>query len=220
MEPRLPDFFLVGAVKAGTTALHLFLDQHPEIALLAVDIQMPRMDGIEFVAEVRKRPNVADIPVVFISAASEAATVRRAVALKPAGYILKPVLEPSRVLDRVDAALRSSASILEDSDETCRRLGINTKTHVVMLEALAAQVIEARPALERGPNDDDLIGTLIESTGQLGAVRLASKLAEFPENRDVSGVLHETDALLGELSLRGIRPAQEWKQEPLSPAHT
>jgi hypothetical protein len=29
--PRLPNFFLVGAPKAGTTALYRYLDQHPEI---------------------------------------------------------------------------------------------------------------------------------------------------------------------------------------------
>ena len=31
-----PTFFVVGAVKAGTTALHLFLDQHPEIYMSPV----------------------------------------------------------------------------------------------------------------------------------------------------------------------------------------
>lgn len=33
---RLPDFFVVGAVKAGTTALHLFLDQHPGVYMSPV----------------------------------------------------------------------------------------------------------------------------------------------------------------------------------------
>ncbi len=36
MEYPLPGFFVVGAVKAGTTALHLFLDQHPEIYMSPV----------------------------------------------------------------------------------------------------------------------------------------------------------------------------------------
>jgi hypothetical protein len=30
-RPKLPDFFLVGAPKAGTTALYRYLDQHPGI---------------------------------------------------------------------------------------------------------------------------------------------------------------------------------------------
>lgn len=32
----LPDFFIIGAAKAGTTALHEYLDQHPEIGMSAV----------------------------------------------------------------------------------------------------------------------------------------------------------------------------------------
>src|ERR1019366_5553478 len=30
-SPRLPDFFVVGAPKAGTTSLNRYLEQHPEI---------------------------------------------------------------------------------------------------------------------------------------------------------------------------------------------
>ncbi len=36
MEHPLPNFFVVGAVKAGTTALHLFLDQHPQVYMSPV----------------------------------------------------------------------------------------------------------------------------------------------------------------------------------------
>jgi len=28
---RFPNFLIIGAMKAGTTALHFYLDQHPEI---------------------------------------------------------------------------------------------------------------------------------------------------------------------------------------------
>ena len=31
MESRFPDFFVIGAARAGTTALHLYLQQHPEL---------------------------------------------------------------------------------------------------------------------------------------------------------------------------------------------
>jgi hypothetical protein len=33
--PALPTFFIIGAPKAGTTSLHLYLDQHPEIQMSA-----------------------------------------------------------------------------------------------------------------------------------------------------------------------------------------
>jgi Sulfotransferase family len=34
--PRLPNFFIVGAPKTGTTSLYLYLDQHPEIYMAAI----------------------------------------------------------------------------------------------------------------------------------------------------------------------------------------
>lgn len=207
----------VSVAEDGIEALEL-LEQHPEVGLLAVDVHMPRMGGIELVTEVRKRSSMAETPVIFITGEAQAATVRKAVALRPAGYILKPILEPSRVLERVQAAIRSAPSILEDEDETCRRLGIAPRTHSGMLEALAVQLIEARPGFEIGEHEAEVTEALMESSGQLGAARLASKLAEASENRDVSGVLHEIDAVLGELSLRGIRPAQEWKKQSPTPS--
>lgn len=193
------------------------LERSPETGLLAVDVHMPRMGGIQFVSEVRKRPNVAHLPVIFISGESEAATVREAVALNPAGYILKPILEPSRVLARIEAAIQSSPRVLEESGVTCKRLEVDLRTLTIMYEALADQLIQARPGLERGEADPATHEALVASTGQFGAARLAAKLADFIQNRDVSGVLHETDAVLGELSLRGVRPAQEWKNQSPSP---
>ena len=34
--PALPTFFIIGAPKAGTTSLHFYLDQHPEIQMSAI----------------------------------------------------------------------------------------------------------------------------------------------------------------------------------------
>jgi hypothetical protein len=62
MDYRLPDFFLVGAVKAGTTALHLFLDQHPEIYMSPVKetnfFSQADMDEAHFNRDYRHDVNV------------------------------------------------------------------------------------------------------------------------------------------------------------------
>jgi hypothetical protein len=52
-EGRLPDFLVIGAAKAGTTALHEYLRQHPEVAMsrrkepnfFVVDGEPPRFGG-------------------------------------------------------------------------------------------------------------------------------------------------------------------------------
>ena len=62
MEYPLPNFFVVGAVKAGTTALHLFLDQHPEIFMSRVKetnfFSQPDMHAEHFNRDYRHDVNV------------------------------------------------------------------------------------------------------------------------------------------------------------------
>jgi hypothetical protein len=62
MEYPLPNFFVVGAVKAGTTALHLFLDQHPEIFMSPVKetnfFSQPDMHAEHFNRDYRHDVNV------------------------------------------------------------------------------------------------------------------------------------------------------------------
>lgn len=59
---RLPDFFVVGAVKAGTTALHLFLDQHPDIFMSPVKetnyFSQPDMDPAHFNRDYKHDVNI------------------------------------------------------------------------------------------------------------------------------------------------------------------
>lgn len=58
----MPNFFVVGAVKAGTTALHLFLDQHPEIFMSPVKetnyFSQPDMRADHFNRDYRHDVNV------------------------------------------------------------------------------------------------------------------------------------------------------------------
>jgi len=61
------------------------------IDLVLCDIQMPKMDGIEFLSEVRKRKELKDLPVIMITAASERETVLASVKLGIDGYIVKPI---------------------------------------------------------------------------------------------------------------------------------
>jgi CheY-like chemotaxis protein len=60
----------------------------PELILL--DLNMPRMNGLEFLAEMRATPTLCDIPV-YITTTSDMAHERAAAAeLAVSGYILKP----------------------------------------------------------------------------------------------------------------------------------
>jgi CheY-like chemotaxis protein len=58
----------------------------PSVILL--DLMMPVMDGFEFVAEVRKQPAYAEIPILVITAAGNAAA--EAAKVSVAGSVQKP----------------------------------------------------------------------------------------------------------------------------------
>ena len=87
-------------VENGKAALQA-LEADPDIALAIVDMRMPEMDGLELVREIRSRPELESTPVLFVTAASDPASIRAALELKTVGYVLKPIREPSRILQLI-----------------------------------------------------------------------------------------------------------------------
>ena len=87
-------------VENGKAALQA-LEADPDIALAIVDMRMPEMDGLELVREMRPRPELESTPVLFVTAASDPASIRAALELKTVGYVLKPIREPSRILQLI-----------------------------------------------------------------------------------------------------------------------
>jgi two-component system OmpR family response regulator len=61
---------------------------HPDIVML--DVMMPGMDGPAVLAEMRRRPAMADLPVVFITARAQTHEQARFLELGASGVITKP----------------------------------------------------------------------------------------------------------------------------------
>ena len=74
--------------------------ERPRLVLL--DLMLPEVDGIELMAQV---PDLADLPVIFISAYGREETVAKALDSGAADYIVKP-FSPTELVARVRAALR------------------------------------------------------------------------------------------------------------------
>ena len=64
-------------------------DSPPELILL--DINMPKMNGIEFLTELRADPQLKQTPVVILTTSSEDRDRVDAYNLNVAGYLLKPI---------------------------------------------------------------------------------------------------------------------------------
>jgi len=59
--------------------------------LVLLDLNMPRMGGIEFLSELRKDPELAATTVIVLTTSDEERDKVEAYKLNVAGYILKPV---------------------------------------------------------------------------------------------------------------------------------
>lgn len=62
-----------------------------ERRLILLDLNMPKMNGIEFLRELRSDANLKHIPVVMLTTSNEDRDKVEAYNLNVAGYILKPV---------------------------------------------------------------------------------------------------------------------------------
>ncbi len=71
--------------------------------LVLLDLMLPGTDGIELMKRV---PQLADLPVIFISGYGRDETIARALESGAADYIVKP-FSPTELVARVQAALRS-----------------------------------------------------------------------------------------------------------------
>lgn len=65
------------------------IPRHRRLVLL--DLNMPKMNGIEFLREVRKDPELSTTPVVVLTTSDDERDRVEAYKLNVAGYILKPV---------------------------------------------------------------------------------------------------------------------------------
>ena len=58
--------------------------------LVIVDMNMPRMTGLETIREFKANPNMANVPIVVISTSSNPELQEQAFAIGAAGYLIKP----------------------------------------------------------------------------------------------------------------------------------
>jgi chemosensory pili system protein ChpA (sensor histidine kinase/response regulator) len=76
-------------------------------SMILTDLEMPRMDGFELLAELRRSPALAALPVIVASTESRPATRRKALALGARAFVAKPIDQDE--LARVAGALLNRA---------------------------------------------------------------------------------------------------------------
>ena len=79
----------VRCVDSGKEALEILEYAKPDCILL--DYKMPVMDGPEVLKRIRQLGKATDVPVIFLTGASDRESVAECLSYHPADYILKPV---------------------------------------------------------------------------------------------------------------------------------
>src|SRR5580700_59551 len=83
--------------------------QAPRFAAVISDLQMPHMDGFEFVENIRKSALFGQIPVLMLSSSAQQGEHERCRQLGISAHLAKPI-QPSELLDAILSALSLHAS--------------------------------------------------------------------------------------------------------------
>jgi two-component system, cell cycle response regulator DivK len=76
-------------VENGLEALHMLPKALPDLVLL--DIQMPVLDGMSAIKQLRQKPEYHDLPVLALTAYAMVGDRERVMAAGFSGYIAKPI---------------------------------------------------------------------------------------------------------------------------------
>ena len=80
--------------EAGDGAQALQLLDRRRFDLVLCDVNMPVLDGLSLLAEIRRRPACKELPVVVLTVGDAPDDSRRAMAAGATAYLTKPILLP------------------------------------------------------------------------------------------------------------------------------
>ncbi len=108
MNVRMAEFILkqqqyqVLKASSGMECLEVLKNQLVDLVLL--DIEMPGMNGMQTLEQIRQEERFLQIPVMFLTASTELEDMENAQKLGAAGYVKKPFL-PQELLERVEKVI-------------------------------------------------------------------------------------------------------------------
>ena len=113
----------------GQEAIELFYE-NKEIALIILDVMMPRMDGWQTCREIRKDSKV---PIIMLTARSDERDELQGFELGVDEYISKP-FSPKILVARVNAILRRTNAISQDNILSVDGIEIDKDAHIVKID--------------------------------------------------------------------------------------
>ena len=114
LEQELKSKYEVIPMISGRRAIKYLYREHVDLILL--DVEMPIMDGIETLKEIRAQENGVTVPVIFLTAKKDKATVIDGAKLGIMDYITKP-FESDDLINRIERVFKRLGMIpIEDKE--------------------------------------------------------------------------------------------------------
>lgn len=146
VEQDLKDKYEVIPMISGRRAVkYLYRDR---VDLILLDVQMPIMDGIETLREIRTQPNGITVPVIFLTSRNDKGTVIEGSKLGIMDYITKP-FEADDLQNRIERVFKRLGMLPMSDEELFFRMkeivadlkdGKNKKAIFEMDEVLGYQI--------------------------------------------------------------------------------
>jgi len=96
----------VFTAKDGVEGMDLALHDNPDLILL--DVILPKKDGFEVLAEIKKNQNLKAIPVLMLSNLGQDYEVKRGMKLGALKFLIKSDFTPSQVTKEVNEIIKSN----------------------------------------------------------------------------------------------------------------
>jgi two-component system sensor histidine kinase/response regulator len=125
--------FKARGAEDGESGIRMALEEPP--GLIICDVRMPVMDGYRTLAKVRDMPGIANIPFIFLTAATDKSDMRRGMISGADDYLTKP-FTPDELLEAVATRLSRQVELRSEIYLSAQRLRDNV-VHLLSKEMTA-----------------------------------------------------------------------------------
>lgn len=183
LEQELKSKYEVIPMISGRRAIkYLYREQ---VDLILLDVEMPIMDGIETLKEIRAQENGVTVPVIFLTAKKDKATVIDGAKLGIMDYITKP-FDPEDLHERIERVFKRLGVLPMEEEELYQRvIGILKD----MKDNRIKQAIVKTDEVLNYQIDEELSGRIRNVLGKLkqenveSAIEMMERVVEFLDKR-------------------------------------